>query len=183
MDYEQAVQIVRQKLKGPRLEHTFGVVDAAIELAERYGVNKDQAKLAAIFHDYAKLMPINELREVLLESNEDERLLTYHPELWHGPAAAYLLSKDYHISDVDVLNSIRFHTTGRSNMTLLEKVVFLADYIEPGRNFPGVDETRNLANTDLNAAVLQALSNTIAFLAQKKRAIFPDTVEAKRYPA
>ncbi|MBS4199741.1 bis(5'-nucleosyl)-tetraphosphatase (symmetrical) YqeK [Bacillus sp. FJAT-49732] len=178
MDREKAIEIVGKKIKGPRFQHTLGVVDTAIKLAEKYGANREQAEIAAIFHDYAKLLPISELKNILKEGQEDDSLLLYHPELWHGPAAAYILKKEFSIEDEEILNSIRFHTTGRSNMSLLEKVIYLADYIEPGRSFPGVNETRELAEKDLDQAVFKAISNTISFLVEKKAAIYPDTFEA-----
>jgi len=178
MDRDQALEIVEKKIKGPRFQHTMGVVETAIMLSEKYGADKEQAEIAAIFHDYAKLMPISELRDTIIEAKEDERLLLYHPELWHGPAAAYILQNKLSIENEDILNAIRFHTTGRANMSLLEKIIYLADYIEPGRNFPGVEETRELAKNDLNQAVLKAISNTISFLLAKKAAIFPDTFDA-----
>ncbi|MBW8348183.1 bis(5'-nucleosyl)-tetraphosphatase (symmetrical) YqeK [Bacillus sp. IITD106] len=178
MDRDKALEIVESKIKGPRFQHTLGVVETAIKLAEKYGADKEHAEITAIFHDYAKLMPINELKNILIEGHEDERLLFYHPELWHGPAAAYILKKEFAIENEDILNAIRFHTTGRAKMSLLEKIIYLADYIEPGRSFPGVVETRNLAEIDLDQAVFKAISNTISFLIEKKAAIFPDTFEA-----
>ncbi|MBS4194754.1 bis(5'-nucleosyl)-tetraphosphatase (symmetrical) YqeK [Lederbergia citri] len=181
MDREKALGIVESKIKGPRFQHTLGVVETAIKLAEKYGADKEQAEIAAIFHDYAKLMPISELKNFLIAAQEDERLLLYHPELWHGPAAAYILKKEFAIENEDILNAIRFHTTGRANMSLLEKIIYLADYIEPGRNFPGVVETRKLAKIDLDQAVYKAISNTISFLVEKKAAIYPDTFEAYNF--
>ncbi|MBS4217080.1 bis(5'-nucleosyl)-tetraphosphatase (symmetrical) YqeK [Bacillus sp. FJAT-49711] len=178
MDRDGALEIVEKKLKGPRFQHTLGVVSTAVKLAEKYGANQKQAEIAAIFHDYAKLFPINELKNILVEAKADDRLLLFHPELWHGPAAAYILKKEFSIDNEDIINAIRFHTTGRANMTLLEKIIYLADYIEPGRSFPGVEETRELAEIDLDQAVFKAINNTISFLIRKNAAIFPDTFEA-----
>ncbi|MCR2820467.1 bis(5'-nucleosyl)-tetraphosphatase (symmetrical) YqeK [Lederbergia panacisoli] len=178
MNRDRALEIVKKKLKGPRFQHTLGVVETAINLAEKYGGNKEQAEIAAIFHDYAKLLPIYELKKILIEAGEDDRLLLYHPELWHGPAASALLKKEFSIDNEDILNAIRYHTTGRANMTHLEKIIYLADYIEPGRSFPGVEETRELAEIDIDQAVLKAISNTISFLVSKNAAIFPDTLDA-----
>ena len=96
-------------------------------------------------------------------------LLDYHHELWHAPAGAYLVQQEVGITDAEILDAIRYHTTGRVGMTLLEKVIYLADYIEPGRKFPGVDEVRQLAKHNLNQAVCQALENTIYFLERQKQ--------------
>jgi predicted HD superfamily hydrolase involved in NAD metabolism len=96
-------------------------------------------------------------------------------ELWHAPVGAYLVEKEVGIVDSDILNAIRFHTSGRPNMTLLEKIIYVADYIEPGRHFPGVEEVRELAKLSLNKALIMAIHNTIVFLMKKKQQIYPDT--------
>ncbi|MCP6368247.1 bis(5'-nucleosyl)-tetraphosphatase (symmetrical) YqeK, partial [Klebsiella pneumoniae] len=81
-------------------------------------------------------------------------------ELWHAPVGAFLVRNEVGITDKEVLDAIAYHTSGRPGMTLLEKIVYVADYIEPGRRFPGVDEVRELAKKDLNAALIQSLKNT-----------------------
>ncbi|HEY4553856.1 MAG TPA: bis(5'-nucleosyl)-tetraphosphatase (symmetrical) YqeK [Bacillaceae bacterium] len=178
MDRKTALEMVEKQIAGPRFQHTLGVVDTAVQLAGKYGADAKKAELAAIFHDYAKTLPVAELRSIIISEEMDPRLLDYHAELWHGPAAVFLVKRDAGILDEEILNAIRYHTTGRANMPLLEKVVYLADYIEPGRHFPGVEEVRELAKADLDSALRQALSNTIRFLAEKNSAIFPDTFEA-----
>jgi predicted HD superfamily hydrolase involved in NAD metabolism len=113
-----------------------------------------------------------------LDKKLDTALLDYHPELWHGPVAASIVQERMGIRDEDVLNAIRYHTTGRAGMTRLEKIIYLADYIEPGRQFPGLDEVRELAEKDLDSAVKKAIGNTIIFLVEKSAPIFPDTFKA-----
>ena len=88
---------------------------------------------------------------------------------------AYLVEKEAGITDVEILDAIRYHTSGRPKMTLLEKIIYLADYIEPGRHFPGVEEVREIAKTDLDNALIQAIQNTIIFLMKKNQRIFPLT--------
>ncbi|MBO0994010.1 bis(5'-nucleosyl)-tetraphosphatase (symmetrical) YqeK [Bacillus sp. SD088] len=179
MNHDQALEIVQRSLgSGPRYQHTVRVLETAIILADRYGEDVAKVELAAIFHDYAKMLAVSELKKLLLKANEDPRLVEYHPELWHGPVAAYLAREEFAIEDNDILNAIRYHTTGRANMSRLEKIIFLADYIEPQRDFPGINETRELARKNLDEAVLKALSNTIVFLLAKKATIYPDTFEA-----
>lgn len=181
MDMEQALKVVKEKIAGPRYEHTIRVLNTARDLAERFGVDIKKAEIAAVFHDYAKLHSIDELKLKISDEREDSRLLAYHPELWHGPVAARIVAENFAVNDEDILNAIRYHTTGRANMTLLEKVIYVADYIEPGRCFPGVEEVRQFAHEDINKALFKALSNTIAFLVAKKALIFPDTFEAYNY--
>ncbi|MED0662605.1 bis(5'-nucleosyl)-tetraphosphatase (symmetrical) YqeK [Geobacillus thermodenitrificans] len=178
MEREQALRIVKEQLTEHRYEHTLGVVETAVKLAERYGADVKKAELAAIFHDYAKFRPVEEMKQLILAQNMPNDLLVYNSELWHAPVGAYLVQTEVGIDDPEVLDAIRYHTSGRAGMTLLEKIIYLADYIEPGRRFPGVDDVRRLAEEDLNRALLQAVKNTIAFLLEKGQLIYPDTIHA-----
>jgi predicted HD superfamily hydrolase involved in NAD metabolism len=175
MERHEALAIVRKQLTEHRYQHTIGVMETAIELAKKYGADVKKAELAAIFHDYAKFRPKEEMKRIIIEQNMPSDLLQYNAELWHAPVGAYLVKTEVGIDDVDILDAIRYHTSGRANMTVLEKVVYLADYIEPGRAFPGVDEVRELAQQNLDLALLKALQNTISFLMKKNEAIYPDT--------
>ncbi|HZG71774.1 MAG TPA: bis(5'-nucleosyl)-tetraphosphatase (symmetrical) YqeK, partial [Chondromyces sp.] len=121
--------------------------------------------------------PKEEMEQIIKEQHMDQRLLSYHSELWHAPVGAYLVKEEAGIEDEEVLNAIRFHTSGRVGMTLGEKIVYLADYIEPGRHFPGVEEVREMAKKDLDTALIQAVKNTIQFLMKKNQPIFPDTFD------
>ena len=179
MELQTAIELVKQEINGPRFEHTLRVLKTAEQLAARFHFkNVEQVQLAAIFHDFAKLKRIEILKDMIIAGNEDKRLLDYHPELWHGPACAYYLEKHQLIVDEDILAAIRYHTTGRACMTQLEKIIYLADYIEPARNFPQAEQVRWIANENLDDAVKQALSNSIVFLVQKEAMIYPDTIEA-----
>ncbi|NUK30862.1 HD domain-containing protein [Parageobacillus sp. VR-IP] len=176
MERQEALTIVKKQLTEHRYQHTIGVMETAIELAKRYGADVKKAELAAIFHDYAKFRPKEEMKQIILEQNMPKDLLSYNTELWHAPVGAYLVKTEVGISDEEILNAIRYHTSGRANMTVLEKVVYLADYIEPGRIFPGVEEVRDLAKQDLNKALIRAVQNTIQFLLKKNQPIYPDTI-------
>ncbi|WP_042345772.1 bis(5'-nucleosyl)-tetraphosphatase (symmetrical) YqeK [Bacillus massiliigorillae] len=178
MKRDQALAIVKEQLTEKRYVHTIGVADTAVKLAERYGANVEKAELAGIFHDYAKFRPKEEMRQIIVEQQMAKELLSFHHELWHAPVGAYLVQKEAGIQDKEVLSAILYHTTGRAQMTKLEKIVFLADYIEPGRKFPGVDDVRQIAKKDLDEAVVAALRNTINFLMSKNATIYPDTVYA-----
>ncbi|HET7580887.1 MAG TPA: bis(5'-nucleosyl)-tetraphosphatase (symmetrical) YqeK [Bacillales bacterium] len=179
MDRETALEIVKPQLTQRRYEHTVRVTDTALDLAEIYSVDRDKTEIAGILHDYAKFRPKEEMAHLIEEEGSlPDELLSYHIELWHAPVGAVLVEKETGISDPDVLGAIRYHTTGRDGMSQLEKVIFLADYIEPGRDFPGVDHVRELAKNDLDGAVVQALVNTITFLMKKKAKVHPDTLAA-----
>ena len=175
MNREQALSIVKEHLTEKRYVHTIGVMETAIILAERFGADVKQAELAAIFHDYAKFRNREEMKQIIIDQHMPQDLLNFHHELWQAPVGAYLVKNECGIEDEEVLSAITYHTTGRVDMTLLEKVIFLADYIEPGRSFPGVEEVREKAKENLNTAVVYALRNTITFLLSKSTTIYPNT--------
>ncbi|OEH93675.1 bis(5'-nucleosyl)-tetraphosphatase (symmetrical) YqeK [Bacillus solimangrovi] len=176
MDRNLALEIVKEQLTEHRYEHTLGVAQTSIELAERYDANVKKAELAAIFHDYAKFRPKEEMKQIIIEQQMPQDLLEHGTELWHAPVGAYLVENEVGITDQNVLQAIRFHTSGHEHMTILDKVVFLADYIEPGRKFPGVEEVRELARKDINKAIVLCLQNTMIFLLKKRVTIYPDTL-------
>jgi predicted HD superfamily hydrolase involved in NAD metabolism len=178
MEREKALQLVKKQLTEHRYNHTIGVMETAIKLAEKYGSDMKKAELAAIFHDYAKFRPKDEMRQIIIEQNMPPLLLDYNNELWHAPVGAYLAEKEAGIEDEEVLDAIRYHTSGRVDMTVLDKIIYLADYIEPGRHFPGVDEVREMAGESLDNALLQSMKNTIQFLMKKNQPVFPDTFHA-----
>jgi len=181
MDRNKALHILKEHLPEKRYIHTLGVLDTALELAKLYHCDEKKTELAAIFHDYAKYRPEDELKAIILEQNFPKDLLSFHSELWHAPAGAYLVEKELGIKDEDIFRAIYYHTTGRPNMSLIEKIIFIADYIEPGRKFPGVDEVRALARINLDGAILQASRNTISYLIQKNASIYPDTIHTYNY--
>jgi predicted HD superfamily hydrolase involved in NAD metabolism len=175
MEREEALKLVKEQLTDHRYQHTLGVMETAIVLAKQYGENEQKAELAAIFHDYAKFRPKGEMQEIIADHGFPQDLLEYNSELWHAPAGAYLVEKEAGVSDREVLDAIRYHTSGRPGMNLLEKIIYLADYIEPGRHFPGVEEVREMAKENLDKAVIMAIKNTIIFLMKKNQTVYPDT--------
>ncbi|WP_407269507.1 bis(5'-nucleosyl)-tetraphosphatase (symmetrical) YqeK [Radiobacillus sp. PE A8.2] len=178
MDRSEALAFVQPHLTKSRFEHTIRVTDTAIELAKIFDASIEKAELAAVFHDYAKYRDKEEMRRWIEQEYLPKDLLMYHHELWHGPVGALLVKREIGLGDPDILNAIRWHTTGTAHMTILDKVIYLADYIEPGRSFPGVEEVRELASEDLDAACFEAAKNTISFLMSKNQPIYPDTFHA-----
>ncbi|MDI6675697.1 bis(5'-nucleosyl)-tetraphosphatase (symmetrical) YqeK [Bacillus wiedmannii] len=177
MNREKALHIVKQQMHEKRYIHTIGVMETAIELAKLYGVDEKKAEVAAIFHDYAKCRAISEMEEIIKSEDLLKDLLCYNKELWHAPVGAYLVEKEVGITDPEILQAITYHTSGHEKMTMLDKVIYVADYIEPGRKFPGVEEARKLAYTDINQALLFALKRTIQFLMEKNQTIYPLTFQ------
>ncbi|SFA69844.1 putative HD superfamily hydrolase of NAD metabolism [Lentibacillus halodurans] len=178
MKADEAIDIVKPHLKQERFDHTLRVADTAVELAEKYDVQAEKAELAAILHDYAKYFPLDKMSQIIKESELPNDLLDYHHELWHGPAASVILQQEYGVTDSEIRSAIHYHTTGRANMSQMETILFVADYIEPGRSFPGVQEVRETAKTDLDRAAWMALRNTIQFLVGKQATVYPDTFYA-----
>ncbi|HLS07620.1 bis(5'-nucleosyl)-tetraphosphatase (symmetrical) YqeK [Lentibacillus sp.] len=178
MKTDEAIDIVRPHLKQNRFEHTLRVAETAVDLAENFGEPVEKIKLAAILHDYAKYFPLEKMAQIIKDNDLPQDLLSYHHELWHGPVASVIIEKDHGITDADIKNAVRFHTTGRAGMSKFETILFIADYIEPGRSFPGVEDVRRKAHTDLYSALWMALRNTIQFLVGKDSTVYPDTFYA-----
>ncbi|ETI67164.1 bis(5'-nucleosyl)-tetraphosphatase (symmetrical) YqeK [Neobacillus vireti] len=175
MEREEALKIVKEQLTEHRYQHTLGVMETAVLLARQYGADEQKAELAAIFHDYAKFRSKDEMKAIIADQGFPQDLLEFNAELWHAPVGAFLVEKEAGITDREILAAIRYHTSGRIGMSLLEKIIYLADYIEPGRHFPGVDEVRAMAKENLDQALIKAVQNTILFLLKKNQKVFPDT--------
>lgn len=179
MDTAEIIERVKAEMPERRWRHTEGVMSTAIKLAERYGADSHLAELAAILHDVAKFWSTERLASVIRDNGLQAGVLDYNKELWHAPVGAWAAQEMFGVSSEDVLNAIRFHTAGRIGMSKLEKIVWLADYIEPGRNFPGVDQVRKLSEDCLEEAVLAGMDSTIGFLIEKGQIIYPPTIEAR----
>jgi len=179
MDREALMEAVRAQMPEKRWNHTLGVMETAVVLANRFGADPAKADLASILHDVAKYWPVDRMAMLMRENGLDAELLQEDKELWHAPVGAFVAEREYGVEDADVLNAIRYHTSGRVGMSKLEKVVCLADYMEPGRSFPGVDKIRELAEHSLERALLAGFDSTVAFLLEKGKRILPLTVLAR----
>lgn len=177
MKREEALDYIKEVLPEKRYIHTLGVAETAVRLAETYGADKEKAELAALLHDMAKYRDRDEMKRIIQNEPLDLRLLLFHHELWHAPVGAYLCEKELGITDREVLDAIMYHTTGRAGMPLLEKIIYIADYIEPGRKFAGVERVREVAFEDLEKAMRRAATQSIQFLMEKKQRVFPETLE------
>jgi predicted HD superfamily hydrolase involved in NAD metabolism len=178
MKKNDAIKAVEPHLTKPRFEHTLRVAETAVKLAEVHHVSSEKAELASIFHDYCKYRSLDEMRKIIETSYLPKDLLLYHHELWHGPVASIKIEEEFGITDDEIKSAIYYHTTGRANMSDLELIVFIADYIEPGRSFPGLEEVRNMAKHDLIRTAWMISRNTINYLMEKQNGIYPDTFHA-----
>lgn len=176
-DFEKIQQELKKELKKERYRHTIGVMYTAASMAMCYGENIEDAMTAGLLHDCGKFAPPGEqvrlCKQYDLSLREAELEM---PALIHAKLGAYLAQNKYGINNGNILNAILYHTTGRPDMTLLEKIVFLADYIEPGRKMiPGLSEVRKLAFEDIDQAVCLCTGQTISYLEKSGRPIDPMT--------
>ncbi|RNB82338.1 HD domain-containing protein [Brevibacillus fluminis] len=175
---EQLLSQVRAQMHEKRYLHTLGVAESARKLAERFGADPDKAELAGYVHDYCKCWPIPKLHTYLLRYDLPQDIIEGEKELWHAFVGANVIQSELEITDPEVIQAVRYHTTGRVGMSLLEKIVCVADYIEPQRSFPGVEKIRELAVKDLDQALSEALGGTIAMLIERKKTVYPLTLLA-----
>lgn len=162
-----------------RYIHSLGVRDCAVTLAERYGADVAKARLAGLLHDCAKGLSRQEMMSRAVEAGIEPGPEEFQSEaLLHGAVGAIMARQMFGVEDTEILSSIECHTTGKRGMTLLDKIIYLADYIEPNRDFPGVEELRKAAMEDLDKAVLMALRRTIKYVLDTDRFLHPRTVEA-----
>jgi hydrolase, HD family len=163
---------LKEKLPKKRYEHTLGVAYTAAALAMCYGEDILKAELAGILHDVAKAKKSSELKDDMkgyidpyTDGDYVALIADKAPQILHAIYAPYLAKKDYRIEDKDILSAIRWHTTGKKNMTMLEKIVFVADYIEPNRKkLPDLDRIRTLSFHDISEAVKVIAKSTIEYL-------------------
>lgn len=177
MELQEIRKKVKKELDKERYEHTKGVMYTAACLAMAHEGNMEQAMLAGLLHDCAKCVPndekikICEENHIMISSVERE-----NPTLLHAKLGAFYASTKYEVTDPEVIHAIKIHTTGEPGMSLLDKIIFIADYIEPKRNKAAhLDEIRKLAFEDLDACMADILYDTLHYLNTKKGAIDPNT--------
>lgn len=176
MERVNLLAAMKDRMPEKRYIHTIGVTDTAMALAEQFGQNPKKAEIAAILHDSCKYADREWMKQTIIEQKMDSTLLVYHHELWHGPVGAYVAKQEFGVEDEDMLNAIRFHTTGRIGMSDLEKIIYIADMIEPNRKFPDVDMLREASKSmELNDLMITCLSHSIQFLMSKHQPVFPDS--------
>lgn len=166
MNREKIIARLKTKINDKRIEHSLGVEYTAACMAMVHGEDVDKARLAGLLHDCAKGIPTKEKLEKarkhgLSISKFEER----NPDMLHAKLGAFYARYKYDVTDEDILNAICYHTTGRPNMSLLEKIIFVADYIEPNRKMlKDMDEIRKEAFLDIDKCVTHILRNTLDYL-------------------
>lgn len=178
-DRKKILNDLKGYISEDRYIHTLGVEETAVKMARIFGIDENKASLAALLHDCAKELGQDEIMKMARQDGwpitkwDEQR----PGELLHAPASAFLADKEFSIKDKDVLQAIKYHTLGNNHMSQLDMVIFVADMIEPNRNFPGVEKLRKIAFSDLIKAVLACLEHTLSYLHNKKIEVHPQTNE------
>ena len=171
------LSLLQTRLNDKRYIHSLNVAAAAVLLAKRFGADEDKAYVAGLLHDITK----NEADENQLQILQSGGIILTdtqknNPKLWHAMSGMVYLRDTLGVTDEEILGAVRWHTTGKAGMTLLEKVIFIADYISVERDYPDVDVMRRLSETSLDAAALYALKFSLRHLSEKEKPICEDSV-------
>ena len=177
IDTKQIIEKLNTMLKPKRLEHSINVAKCAIKLSEIYGYDKEKAYLAGLVHDCAKYFTKEQIDSYVEKYNiELDPLEVDNIALSHSIIGSFAIQDVFNIQDMDIINAVRYH------MSILEKIIFMADMIEEGRNFPGVDYLRELSfNKQLDKALITSFNNTIKFVIDNDQLIHPRSVKARNY--
>lgn len=173
----ELVTRLKAALREKRFHHVLRVEATAIKLAKQNGVDIEKASIAGLCHDYAKQRPDEDFINEIKQKGLDADLLNYGNAIWHGVVGAELIKDELGIWDEDILNAVRHHTTGAPVMTKLEQVIYMADYIEPGRDFNGVEKARLITAANLQAGVAYQTKHTLAYLIANDKPVYPKTIE------
>lgn len=181
MTYEEMQAKLKSRLKPGRYEHSLGVAETAAFLARRFQVNVEKARIAGLLHDCARQYPNDQLTEEAaklgIAIGPVEKAM---PLLLHAYIGAELVREEYGVDDEEISQAIYRHTVGGSNMTDLDKIIYFADMIEPGRKYPEVEELRRLSReASLDEMVLEGLSQSIIFVTARGHLLHPDTIAAR----
>ncbi|MBR5586379.1 MAG: bis(5'-nucleosyl)-tetraphosphatase (symmetrical) YqeK [Clostridia bacterium] len=183
MDFESLKEHISGLMNEERFLHSVGVMELSGELAEIYGEDVEKAKFAGLIHDAAKQLPKDEQRRLLAEAYKDKEkdpIVFANKALWHGPAGAVYVKEKFG-ADEDVASAVFYHTVGKREMSLLEKIVFLADCIEVNRDseFDWAPNTREIAKQDLDRAIVIAVDRSIKSIIDRNLIIHPGSVELR----
>ena len=179
---KKLINYLKTKIDDKRLKHSVNTAKEAVYLAKKYNSDPDKAYLAGLLHDVAKGLSGADLENTANQYGiEIDEYEVVNPELIHGKIGAVMVNKQLGIEDKDILGAIRWHTTGHKNMTLLEKIIYLADIIEPGRKFLHVNIIKRLAYQDIDQAMVFALEHIFEFVKSKGFSLHPESIEAYHF--
>lgn len=183
MDIKQIEKTLKGMLPERRLKHSLNVSKCAVKLSEIYKCDKEKAEIAGLVHDCAKYFTDEQIEDSIKRFNvELDPLEVNNIALSHSVIGSYVAVDIFNIKDKEIINAIKYHTTGKENMSLLEKIIYMADLIEEDRNFPRVEELRELTYSGkLEEALLLSFNNTIKFVIDNNQLIHPRTIKARNY--
>ncbi len=171
---------LRSLLTESRYKHTLGVADTAKRMAEKYAFPAEKAYTAGLLHDCAKCISIEQMLQLCsqaqIETDDDEKTSV---QLMHAPAGAAMAMLEFGITDTEIINAIRYHTISRKGMTLIDKIIYISDCIEPNRQIDGVDKLRQIAQEDIDEAMLACLDTNITYVLTKKKILHPNSIYAR----
>ncbi|MBQ2010799.1 MAG: bis(5'-nucleosyl)-tetraphosphatase (symmetrical) YqeK [Selenomonadaceae bacterium] len=181
MTYEEMQAKLKSRLKPGRYVHSLGVAETAVFLAERFQADVEKARIAGLLHDCARQYPNEQLiAEAVRRGIRIGQVERAMPLLLHAYIGASLIREEYGVDDEEIARAVYRHTVGGSNMTVLDKIIYFADMIEPGRAYPEVEELRRLSReAELDEMVLEGLTQSIIFVAAKGHLLHPDTIAAR----
>lgn len=180
--YSEYVQLLKNTLSKKRFTHSMNVAQICTELAQKHGSDEEKAFLAGLLHDIKKEETPNAMKSLAILSDmdiSDEEMQT--PALWHAPAGAYYIGKSLKITDTDLLNAVRYHTAGRDNMSMLEKIVYLGDLTSEDRSYKDVEKYRKMSFDDLDSAMYFALKHSVEETLDKCGLVPPCTISGYNY--
>ena len=183
MNINQMDKKLKETLSERRYAHSVGVMESAVEMAERFGADVEKARIAGLLHDCAKEIDKDEAvrlcDEMKIEIDDEKRV---QKGLLHADLGAEFIKRDYNIDDKEIYDAVKYHTMGRRDMTILDKIIYLADFIEPNRrDFDGLSELKELCKKDLDEAMLFAINLSISFVTGKGKTLHKQTVDTKDY--
>lgn len=177
MTIEEMKAKLKIDLSPGRFQHSIGVMEECIRLAKFYNINKKKAEIAGLLHDCAKHLNNAEVLAIIEEKGlAVDDIQINAPALHHGIVAPVIAFEQYGVTDSEILDALYWHSTGRAGMTPLEKIVFIADYIEPGRKFDNLDKARKAAYEDINLCILMLADTTIEYVLKKGDFLHPNTI-------
>lgn len=178
-DNDEYIKIIRSRLRDARYEHSLNVADEAVRLAEKYGADPQKAYVAGILHDAMKEEKAEIQLEAILKSGVNISVSEIENiKLWHAIAGSVFIQNELGVKDADIINAVRYHTTARAGMSVLEKVIYIADFTSRERTYDGVENMRRLADESLERAMLEGLSFTLSKLTREKKLINLNSVNA-----
>ncbi|WP_051452868.1 bis(5'-nucleosyl)-tetraphosphatase (symmetrical) YqeK [Atopobacter phocae] len=174
----QLIEELSDNLTEKRLQHCLRVEETAVQLARHYGEDVEAASIVGLSHDLLRELSDGEMAIWIQSYGLNKDLIPYGRELMHGPLAAEWLKRHAQLTDSSIYQAIFVHTMGAQEMSQLSQILFLADYIEPARSFPGVEIARELAYQNLDQATAFKLQHSLMYLIQSGHAVYPKTIEA-----